>query len=84
LNKDDTPAILSYPSPHSQDTVQSLSYILRKCFYSFMAKFSIDSRSTNFRFHDLFIGRCVEGLQTLTGEPCEASEIENFNFLKYL
>ena len=49
-----------------------------------MAKFSTNSRSTNFRFHDLFIGRCVEGLQTLIGEPCEVCEIENFRRLKYL
>lgn len=49
-----------------------------------MEKFSIICRSTNFRFVDLFVGRCVEGFQTLTGKPCEVSQIENVNLLKLI
>ncbi len=34
--------------------------------------------------NDLFTGRCDEGLQTLTGEPCEVREMKNDDFWKYL
>ncbi len=30
--------------------------------------------------NDLFLGRCDEGLQTLTGEPCEVREMTNGHF----
>lgn len=30
---------------------------------------------------NLFIGRCDEGLQTLTGEPCEVNKIKTFFFV---